>query len=59
MEKLCNIANEVQYIKDFVEINIYILDNRHIKSTIMFLINDIYCFIVDYFLYFNRTENIL
>lgn len=57
MDKLRELKDGVHYLRDYVPLNLLMLDNRHVNKTLEMLIGEIMEYITDYFKILNRNEN--
>lgn len=57
MRKLKDIIKESYALRDFVPLNLFKLDNRHLKGAIVMLTDRIYDFIIDFYNAANINEN--
>ncbi|XP_037881601.1 dynein heavy chain 3, axonemal [Glossina fuscipes] len=57
MRKLKDIIKESYTLRDFVPLNLFKLDNRHLKGAIVMLTDRIYDFIIDFYNAANINEN--
>lgn len=57
MNQLNVIIKETGDLQDYVHLNLYMLDNRQLKATIVSQIKEIYTFVVDFYLYKNLINN--
>lgn len=57
MEQLKTIIEDTCYLQDYVHLNLYMLDNRQLKATIVSLTKEIYNFIVGFYMYKNLINN--
>ncbi|XP_075164298.1 dynein heavy chain 3, axonemal [Haematobia irritans] len=57
MKRLRSIIEEIYVLRDFVPLNLFMLDNRHVKHSIVMLIQQIYDFIIDFYMAVNLNEN--
>lgn len=57
MSKLRSIIEETYILRDFVPLNLFMLDNRHVKKSLAMLVWNIYDFIIDFYLAVNLNEN--
>lgn len=57
MKRLRSIIDETYMLRDFVPLNLFMLDNRHVKQSIVKLVVQIYDFIIDFYMAVNLNEN--
>ncbi|XP_059216601.1 dynein axonemal heavy chain 3 isoform X2 [Stomoxys calcitrans] len=57
MKRLRSIIEETYVLRDFVPLNLFMLDNRHVKQSIVMLVQQIYDFIIDFYMAVNLNEN--
>lgn len=57
MEKFNELLVGIYYLRDFIPLNIFMLDNRKVNQTLEKLVNDLKLFISNYFATANQVEN--
>lgn len=57
MKKLNAISDTTYYLRDFVPLNLFLLDNRHVKESLRMYVRSIYDFIIDFYRALNINEN--
>ncbi|KAM7358170.1 dynein axonemal heavy chain 3-like [Cochliomyia hominivorax] len=57
MKKLRSIIEETYILRDFIPLNLFMLDNRHVKQSVAMLVQNIYDFIIDFYMAVNLNEN--
>lgn len=57
MKKLNAVTDTTYYLRDFVPLNLFLLDNRHVKESLRMYVRNIYDFIIDYYRALNINEN--
>lgn len=57
MKKLTAIIEETYILRDFIPLNLFMLDNRHVKRSVAMLVQNIYDFIIDFYMAVNLNEN--
>ncbi|XP_030372078.1 dynein heavy chain 3, axonemal [Scaptodrosophila lebanonensis] len=57
MKKLRAVSDTTYYLRDFIPLNMFMLDNRHVKASIRMYVQEIYDFIIDFYKALNLNEN--
>ncbi|EDV95581.1 GH15699 [Drosophila grimshawi] len=57
MKKLNAISDTTYYLRDFIPLNLFLLDNRHVKESLRMYVKNIYDFITDFYRALNLNEN--
>lgn len=57
MKKLRSIIEETYILRDFIPLNLFMLDNRRVKQSVAMLVQNIYDFIIDFYMAVNLNEN--
>ncbi|XP_036337485.1 ammonium transporter Rh type B-A-like [Rhagoletis pomonella] len=57
MRRLRGIIHSTYILRDFIPLNLFMLDNRHVKNTILMLVQQVYDFVIDYYKAVNINEN--
>ncbi|TDG53310.1 hypothetical protein AWZ03_000125 [Drosophila navojoa] len=57
MKKLNAITDTTYYLRDFIPLNLFLLDNRHVKESLRMYVRNIYDFIIDFYRALNINEN--
>ncbi|XP_036337484.1 uncharacterized protein LOC118747541 [Rhagoletis pomonella] len=57
MRRLRGIIHSTYILRDFIPLNLFMLDNRHVKNTIVMLVQQVYDFVIDYYKAVNINEN--
>ncbi|XP_054732574.1 dynein axonemal heavy chain 3-like [Anastrepha obliqua] len=57
MKRLVGIIHSTYILRDFIPLNLFMLDNRHVKNTIVMLVKQVYDFVIDYYKAVNINEN--
>ncbi|XP_055840841.1 dynein axonemal heavy chain 3 isoform X1 [Episyrphus balteatus] len=57
MGKLKELVEGTYFLKDFVSLNMFMLDNRHVNQALGMLVQDVIDFITNYFMTLNLNEN--
>lgn len=57
IEKFDQLLNCIVLLRDFVPLNLFMLDNRNVNNTLKGLINEIKNFVISYFVTLNQVEN--
>ncbi|ALC43064.1 CG17150 [Drosophila busckii] len=57
MKKLRDVSDTTYYLRDFIPLNLFLLDNRHVKESLRMYVKKIYDFIIDFYRALNLNEN--
>ncbi|XP_062127566.1 dynein axonemal heavy chain 3 [Drosophila sulfurigaster albostrigata] len=57
MKKLRAVSDTTYYLRDFIPLNLFLLDNRHVKESLRMYVRNIYDFIIDFYRALNLNEN--
>ncbi|EDW73522.2 uncharacterized protein Dwil_GK16602 [Drosophila willistoni] len=57
LKKLLAVSNTTYHLRDFIPLNLFMLDNRHVKLSLRMYVKDIYDFIIDFYKALNLNEN--
>ncbi|XP_033238860.1 dynein heavy chain 3, axonemal [Drosophila pseudoobscura] len=57
LKKLRAVSDTTYYLRDFIPLNLFMLDNRHVKLTLRMYVQSIYDFIIDFYKALNWNEN--
>ncbi|XP_070136648.1 dynein axonemal heavy chain 3 [Drosophila bipectinata] len=57
LKKLQAVSDTTYYLRDFIPLNLFMLDNRHVKLSLRMYVREIYDFIIDFYKALNWNEN--
>jgi dynein heavy chain, axonemal len=57
MDKLSELLNRIYFIRDYIPLNLFMLDNRRVNQVLEKLVNELKNFVTNYFTTLNQVEN--
>lgn len=57
MEKFGSLLQGTYYLRDFIPLNLFMLDNRHVNRVLEKLVKELKNFVTNYFVTLNQVEN--
>jgi dynein heavy chain, axonemal len=57
MDKFSELLNKIYFLRDYVPLNLFMLDNRRVNQVLELLVKDLKNFVTNYFTTLNQVEN--
>ncbi|XP_035775701.1 dynein heavy chain 3, axonemal-like [Anopheles albimanus] len=57
VQKFTELLNGIYYLRDFIPLNLFMLDNSRLNKVLEKLVNDLKNFVINYFITLNQVEN--
>uniref|UniRef100_A0A182XBB4 AAA+ ATPase domain-containing protein n=1 Tax=Anopheles quadriannulatus TaxID=34691 RepID=A0A182XBB4_ANOQN len=57
VQKFTDLLNGIYYLRDFIPLNLFMLDNSRLNKVLEKLVNDLKNFVINYFITLNQVDN--